>query len=163
MAAYLDNHTFPFPHSPPPSFLSLDAARLKKKVDLGTEQHDSRDDVAGGSDKGKVLVARNGGGDGRAAAGAGAEAGAGGVTDSPPWQEVAVPRERSVRARDWRVVVETVRVVTGTESVDKAMGRRQLRRGEAIAGIEVELKEVRYGRVFFWGGGGRERWSGDVP
>lgn len=79
------------------------------------------------------------GGEGRAAIGR--LGGDRASNDGDGWHEVAVPPTDSVRAREWRIVVETCRAVVGA----RIEGARQ-RRAEGVMGMEVELVEVRLER-----------------
>ena len=72
------------------------------------------------------------GGEGRRCGGSDRPGAAGGSV--PTWQEVTVPSEQSVRAREWRIVVETLRLGGQQQRPDRA--------GEVIVGLELELKEV---------------------
>ena len=70
----------------------------------------------------------------------------GSADDRHPWQEVVVPANRSVRGREWRVVLETCQVLRegrSGASPSELEGSRQREGARKMqVGMEVELREV---------------------
>lgn len=62
--------------------------------------------------------------------------------DGEPWQEVVVPRESSLRGRDWRIEVETCGVVA-LGAIENPVVMTPGPAAGGVLALDLELKEVR--------------------